>query len=133
MGQWLGNSVSLTDKISLTPNMQLIIYLSDYVTSENITEAAFDYFSITDYSVLSSEEEIDNKIDLEVFPNPFNDEIILSQENLMVKIYNFSGQLILESRNETKINTTSLNAGLYLVEIKNSNNELLKVKKIIKL
>ena len=133
MGQWLGNSVSLTDKISLTPNMQLIIYLSDYVTSENITEAAFDYFSITDYSVLSSEEEIDSKTDLEVFPNPFNDEIILSQENLMVKIFNFSGQLILESRNETKINTTSLNAGLYLVEIKNSNNELLKVEKLIKL
>jgi choice-of-anchor B domain-containing protein len=133
MGQWLGNSVSLNDKITLTANMQLEVYISDYITSENITEAAFDFFSVTDYSVLSDEEKgsVDN--DITVFPNPFNDKLILSEGNLSVKIYNFSGQLMLESSNEKEISTGRLQSGIYLIHISNNKGESLLVEKLIKL
>lgn len=133
MGQWLGNSVSLNDKITLTSNMQLIVYISDYVTSENITEAAFDYFSITDYSVLSDKEVIDENKEVSVYPNPFTDKLILSEANLTVKIYNFSGQLILESINEKQISTSLLQSGIYLIHVSNLKGENVLVEKLIKL
>ncbi len=132
MGQWLGNSVNLNDKITLTSTMQLIVYISDYTTSENITEAAFDYFSITDYSVLSVEEGVENVNEVNIYPNPFNDEIIISKEGLNVNIYNFSGQLILESKNETRINTSEFNTGLYIVKVLNEEGEIVLVEKLIK-
>jgi len=133
MGQWLGNSVSLTDKITTTEYMQLIIYISDYATSENITEAAFDYFSVTDYSVLSAKEADVSQMEVQVYPNPFNDEISLSTDGLNVNIFNFSGQLVLESKNEVKISTSKLNSGFYLIKVTNANGELMKVEKMIKL
>jgi len=133
MGQWLGNSVNLNDKISVTSTMQLIVYISDYITSENITEAAFDYFSITDYSVLSNEESLALESNVELYPNPFSNEIRVTKENLSVKIYNFSGQLVLETKNEMIINTSELSSGLYLIEITNSIGVLEKIEKLIKL
>ena len=133
MGQWLGNSVSLFDKIVLTANMQLEVYISDYITSENITEAAFDYFSVTDYSVLSNEDQVKVEDEVNVYPNPFNDKLMLSKGNLNVKIYNFSGQLMLESNNEIEINTAKLQSGIYLIHISNTHGENVLVEKLIKL
>ena len=132
MGQWLGNSVSLNEKITLTSTMQLIVFISDYVTSENITEAAFDYFSITDFSVLSLDDNSIPSESVTVFPNPFNDELIVSKEDVTVKIYNYSGQLVLEVRNQKQINTNRLAIGFYIIEVSAKNGEIELIKKLIK-
>lgn len=133
MSQWIGNSVSLNDKITLTENMQLIVYISDYIPSGNITEAAFDYFSVTDFSVLKTVEHEDKEDDIIVYPNPFLNKIVLSQEGLNITMFNFSGQQVLESRNEKVINTSELKAGIFLIKITDSEGQLLKTEKFIKL
>ena len=132
MGYWLGNSVSLNDKITVTSTMQLIVYISDFETSENITEAAFDFFSVTDYSVLGTEEVIEEENGLLLYPNPFSDQLFITAPNTHITIYDFSGQLVFESFNETTINLSHLSKGIYLALAKDENGVLLETEKLIK-
>ena len=132
MGYWLGNSVSLNDKITVTSTMQLIVYISDFEETENITEAAFDFFSITDYSVLGIDEDLTEQTELLIYPNPFTDQLFISETNTNLMIYDFRGQLVFESFNETTINLSHLSKGIYLVMVKDENGSLLDVKKVVK-
>ena len=59
-----------------------------------------------------------------VYPNPFQDELTVTSANEIpgaIKIYDFSGKLILEQSsfksNENQINLQSLSSGLYLMKI----------------
>jgi hypothetical protein len=130
MGQWLNNSVSLIDKMMVTSTMQLIVYISDYPETVNITKAAFDYFYVTDFSVLSY-DDIEEK-EISIYPNPFTDQLFISETNSNLMIFDFSGQLVFESVNETAINLSHLSKGIYLVMVKDENGLLLNVEKVVK-
>jgi len=133
MGYWLGNSVSLNDKMTVTNTMQLIVYISDYEATENITEAAFDYFSVTDFSVLAIDEEIEELSSVLVYPNPFTNDINISEPDLNCVIYDFTGKIIWKGFNEQLINLDFLTEGIYIVKILSKQNELLHAQKIVKL
>jgi hypothetical protein len=81
-------------------------------------------------------EEIAQKI--EIFPNPFNDNIIIqnnSKEDLVVEFTTIDGKTIKQTtlhERENKINTATLNSGLYLVKI-TRNGELVLTSKLLKL
>ena len=80
-----------------------------------------------------------NKLnDFKVFPNPIENQLTITsktQSSSKISIYSLSGQKLMDGiRNtglETKVNISSLNAGAYIIEIKNSNS--IAYKKIIKL
>ena len=79
-------------------------------------------------STLSNEEIL-------LFPNPVREQLFLSEAALnkynIANIYNTNGQLILsEEVKNNPINITNLNAGIYLVELKD-NKGVSSVVKII--
>ena len=77
------------------------------------------YVRTYDLSALLSVEE-QNFSDFKIYPNPTQDQFTIQLENPLdlqeVKIYSQLGQLVLTSK-ETIINTSQLNAGLYMVEV----------------
>ena len=78
-------------------------------------------------------------LDFKIYPNPFTDELKLSTNNaidfetIKLSLFNLQGQLIKEYKNvdSIKINTSSLNSGIYLYKISEGDN-VLKIGKIIK-
>jgi hypothetical protein len=72
---------------------------------------------------------------LNVYPNPFNNEIrIANAENVSrITITNLIGQVVMDMpyRGETTINTSDLNNGLYLVVFQSANGQRV-VRKMIK-
>ena len=78
---------------------------------------------------------LQNDSDVNIFPNPMSDTctISLPMPDADISIYNSQGSLIKKRKStgrEITLNTTNLASGIYLVEIKSSNQVLLK--KIIK-
>lgn len=56
-----------------------------------------------------------------IYPNPANNEINIQAENFIsAKIYGMDGKLVLSS-NESNINTSLLNNGMYIVLIQTLN------------
>ncbi|HOV92441.1 MAG TPA: T9SS type A sorting domain-containing protein [Candidatus Kapabacteria bacterium] len=54
--------------------------------------------------------------------------------NLLVKIYNVNGVKVLEkelTQSKTNINLSDYSSGLYIINITDNNNEILKSEKII--
>jgi len=77
------------------------------------------------------------EIPLSIYPNPGNDYLILqtdadlSGENTLIRILSLNGQLKLEKklspqRLPYKIDTASLEAGMYLIEFSNSNGRAIR-------
>jgi hypothetical protein len=67
-----------------------------------------------------------------IYPNPFTDYLIIKGSNTnisKVKIFDISGRLVFENNDKTEqINLTSLQPGVYILKIDNSNIKLLKNK-----
>ncbi len=73
----------------------------------------------------SNINEINNNI-TSIFPNPVNNELNITTTSEMksLKITNSLGQVVINnsvSGNSYKVNTTSLNAGVYFVQMETSN------------
>jgi hypothetical protein len=90
-------------------------------SSQNLT--------IPDFSQISS----NNKSKINVNPNPFNNQLRLTNINSDSKItvFNLHGQIVFESlyveENQLEINTNNWKSGIYLIKI-SDQNELLHFK-----
>ena len=74
-------------------------------------------------------------IDFRVFPNPAQNRITVSSDRdlKVISIYNSTGEMIREwlpTRNETRINTTSLANGIYFIRI-TAENGTIAFKKVV--
>ena len=74
---------------------------------------------------------VENK-DVFVYPNPASDEIQISlKEKAQLKIYDYSGKLVLQTENKnSKINISTLSSGNYLLKIETADQ--IFVRKFIK-
>ena len=131
MSLWLGNSVRLLDKMTVTSTMQLIVYISDWGQTENITEAAFDFFSVTDFSVLNTTEN-ENEASILFYPNPFTNQITIVNPINQITIYDFKGQVVFESNNQSSIDLSHLSNGIYIIKIQDENGNILGLEKVVK-
>lgn len=79
---------------------------------------------------LSTQDYIsENKI--VIYPNPFQNEILLNKEVSKINIYNLNGQLILTKSNVgNKVSVESLDSGIYMFEIFSDSGK--EIKKLIK-
>lgn len=75
-GVWIPISIRVLDIMPLDANMQLIITTADPSPNVNITEAAFDFFMITEGSVLGTPEK--KETDWKLYPNPSNGKVTIS-------------------------------------------------------
>ena len=65
-----------------------------------------------------------------VFPNPFNEAIILSTSAKQVEIYDVAGAKFVSVLNATRVNTSNLPKGIYLVRITALDGKVNVVKMI---
>lgn len=92
-------------------------------------------------SLSTSENTVEPKIEIFIFPNPTTDYVTLNMEGLeyenepqSYQLYDLQGRLLIQNtikQTETQINLSQLNSSIYLLQVY-SNNKVLKTFKIIK-
>ncbi len=66
-----------------------------------------------------------SKSELQVYPNPANTEIYInlhSKNNFEIEILNTLGEIIINTKNQSKIDITNLPNGIYFIKIKQGDN-----------
>ena len=112
-------------------------------TAYNVTgvvDFSFSLFKIqprdaNDVQLFTSVEEI-NDIKVSVYPNPVQNQINfeLSTSNYAVRIIDITGKTISHTSstaNKLKVNTSSLNNGIYFYTILNDNGNVITTNKFI--
>ena len=131
MSQWIPNSIRVSDFISPSSAMQLVVTLSDELITENITEGGIDDFSITNFSITEIKTTTENLI--RVFPNPFQNQLFIEGiTNGTIEIFDVSGRLIFTSIIEPIVGVADMNTGIYFVVLKNENGEVIETNKMTK-
>ena len=90
---------------------------------------------IADIQLATSIEEINN-YKVSVYPNPVQNQLNfeLNTSNFSVKIIDVTGKTISNSStlsNKLKVNTTSLNNGIYFYSVFNNNDEMITSNKFV--
>jgi len=126
--------------MSVNPVFILQVEVEDNGTG-NLTDQATVVVALT--ATTSVDESVSHIFKCNIFPNPVSEYANLSFDNvesdeLLVKIVNFQGQVVLENeysnmstKFEDRINVSDWSEGLYIVYI--SNGDIFEQKKLIKL
>lgn len=133
MEEWVPKSIRVSDYMAPTANMQLFISISDYAETVNITEAGFDYFSITNSNVLTVEEE-ESDYGITIFPNPADTYFEISSGDQIyeeVTLFDRSGKLVLQTQ-ETKIDISDLSPGMYFIKIQLEGGKVHNQKLVVR-
>jgi hypothetical protein len=67
---------------------------------------------------------VNNSSEIEIFPNPATDEIVIKTSNahpLMISIYDINGREISEQKYTTRLNVGAFTNGIYFIEIKGTD------------
>ena len=128
MSQWNSVSIQINPLIEVTATMQMLVVLSDYVETENVTEGGIDNFSITNFSLASIDETEDKETGIELYPNPFSNSIsIKGIEQGWLTILDVTGRQIAYLPIESTISLKEMDRGTYFFVISDSNGNKLDV------
>lgn len=118
--KWIPKSIRISDYINITNNMNVQVHASD-LNEVNITEAAFDYFFISNENVLQTNDL--EAVTLKIYPNPFDYQLKIEglEKGDQVLIYDINGRLIQEIifTEAQSIDTKNLDQGIYYIKCKN--------------
>jgi len=126
------------DLVDVSKDLRVEIIVSDIRTPESsghVTEAAFDAFAIVDAS-LSNSTEIVFGDDVLIYPNPFENQLVISSEDKDYEsyiIYDVIGNLVRQGFLKGKTSKIDLNlpSGIYTLKLKDIDDQLV-IKKIVK-
>lgn len=126
--EWNVSSFQVSDFLTVTSTMQIIIQTSDY--NQNIVEAGFDHFFVSENN-MSSVGELVASVNVSIYPNPFDASIILKNGTIgeSFSIYNLEGKLIQEGMiqsAEQSISTSHLENGMYIFKTSNEVRRIVK-------
>jgi choice-of-anchor B domain-containing protein len=118
---WEYKSFALNGLLPFTNSMQLFIRTADYPSNPNITEAAFDHFSLTNEAITGVEHK-DKVNAFTLYPNPGQEQLIIGavEAESQVQIFQLDGKSCLTTTvwpNQTTIDVQRLPNGVYIVEI----------------
>jgi choice-of-anchor B domain-containing protein len=127
---WESKSIALLGLLPITNSMQISIHISDEDPNVNITEAAFDYFTVTNSNV--AEVLVINKATLFAYPVPMNDKVNLVglTINQDLRLFDATGQLLANYMVNSENMTFDLSAFQNKVFIFVHGNQTLKVMKM---
>ena len=127
---WESKSIALLGLLPLTNSMQISIHISDEDPNVNITEAAFDYFTVTNSNV--AEVPMMNKSTMFAYPVPMNDKVNLVglTINQDLRLFDATGQLLANYTVNSENMTFDLSAFQNKVFIFVHGNQTLKVMKM---
>ncbi len=128
--QWINKNLRILDYISLTSTMQVRFEVSDLDPAINITEAAVDYFYITEEGPVGLEEL---EMEFAMYPNPASQLVTITgygdQQNYRLKSTNGSvvseGSLHGESM---ELDVSKLHNGIYFLSIGTHTEKLVITK-----
>jgi choice-of-anchor B domain-containing protein len=128
--KWVFKSIRVQDFLTPTATMTLIVRTSDLDTNVNITEAGFDFFSVSNSPLLELENEI-GKAEFTLFPNPANDKISISGVKINEKfyVYDAKGQEMysfLPQQSSCVVDLSRFSEGLYIVQQGNIRKKFIK-------
>lgn len=128
--KWIFKSIRVLDFIPVTSSMQITVRVSDLDPNVNITEAGFDYFSITNASVLSSEEHL--PIEVNIFPNPVHEILFVKGLDFgeTYKLISTSGEVLIKGQIQMEteeIDMQGLDSGLYFLICGDKHLKVMKV------
>ncbi|MFM7636877.1 MAG: T9SS type A sorting domain-containing protein, partial [Crocinitomicaceae bacterium] len=122
-------SIPVNGFLPINSTMQLSIYISDFTPNNNVTEAIFDHFRVTDYNT-NSVQEITSKI-IHFFPNPGSQEITVTGliKDKTISIFDLNGNCvfskIIENESET-IDISLFKQGIYFLNHNLITSKLVK-------
>lgn len=127
--EWIRKSILISDYISITSTMQLIVQTSDYDPDWSVVEAGLDWFYISEYNTTSIKEQ--TKQAFSIYPNPSSSVITIQDAPYGEKftLFDLKGQLVNEGMIETKsqiIDISHLQNGIYLLKINEEMKRILK-------
>ncbi len=118
---WEYKSFALAGLLPFTNTMQLFIRTADYAPNVNITEAAFDHFSLSNEPVLNLNNS-ESTPTFVLYPNPGQEKLFFEgvTTETSVQFYQLDGKqclTVLIAPTQPSIDTESLPNGAYIVEI----------------
>jgi choice-of-anchor B domain-containing protein len=117
--QWIQKSFLITDYISPSNSMQLIITVADEDPSANVTEAGFDFFFVTEINYLADEKI--SKTDVKLYPNPVTSILTIDTEEIGTGfLFDNQGKVLEEiyfSGETVKIDCSLFNPGIYYIQL----------------
>jgi len=129
MSQWNPVSIQVNPLITKTANMQMLLILSDYVETENVTEGGLDNFSVTDFSIVSIEEnEAAASSPISIYPNPFNNTVHIDGiEDGWLTVLDLTGRQVTKMQIESTITLPEMERGTYFFVISDAIGNKLDV------
>ena len=127
---WESKSIALLGLLPITNSMQISIRISDQDPNVNITEAAFDYFTVTNSNVAEVPQL--SQATLFAYPVPINDKVNLVglTINQDLRLFDETGQLLGNYLVNSENMTFDLSAFQNKVFIFVHGNQTLKVMKM---
>jgi choice-of-anchor B domain-containing protein len=128
--EWVFSSIRVLDYITPTATMQLRVQISDFSPTVNITEAGFDYFSVSNSNTVSVEQQIHEH--LVVYPNP-SMGIFQISSNIEIDtwtVFDLNGRAVV-SGDQILVNLENFESGVYLLYLQLKDGGVL-VKRIVK-
>ena len=129
--QWAYQSIPLSGLLDLSGNLQLFIRTADYAGNPNITEAAFDHFSLTNAPVVGF-QSLENQA-LQLYPNPGSEsiQILGIDKATLARVYSCSGKFLWEQQlypDQHQIDTHQLTPGIYFIQIGTQTSKWVKAE-----
>lgn len=115
MFHWYYKSIPINGLVSNLQNVYFVIYVYDEADADNITEGGIDNFSVTNSNAMATSQIMTNS--WVVYPNPFTDELFVGEVDAVdIKLVDIQGkEITVEWKKEGVINTTNVQAGVYLL------------------
>ncbi len=140
---WNSFEVSLNDFLISSNNTTIVFETSDQVVSNfgHVLEVGIDAFEVFDASPTATFEIDQNKVELNAFPNPFDQELTVQYEfesrpqEASIHIFNLLGQeiesiIVNDTRGNIRVQSIQ-QSGIYFIQLKvdGENTEAIKVVK----
>jgi alpha-tubulin suppressor-like RCC1 family protein len=127
---WFASNANAVANTNPLPQSTVVVSGSTYYAVYTVGTCRSTPLAVTATVTLAVQNL--NKTDFNIYPNPVNDVLNIESKNEVqsVEIFNSVGQKVLQSKGN-QINTSKLKVGVYMIKIKDSNNEVI-TRKFIK-
>jgi len=127
ISEWRASSIEILGLMEITENMQLMITLSDFLETENVTEGGLDNFSVTDFDI-SGIDDAEEKPLISLYPNPFSSTLTIDGiEEGWITVLDLSGRVITEIPIQKQIEIGDMERGTYFFVISDVNRNKVQV------
>ena len=127
--RWVSVAVHVSDFLTPTADMQMIITVADENPRINVTEAGLDFFYVANENQVGVKEE--NQQLLTVSPNPVKNELKVSGlvSEQQYRVSDLTGKLVSNgwlSADSGKVDCTDLQPGMYILRVNGSTIRFIK-------